>query len=283
MADLTKFRKELTYLINSNSMENGSDTPDFILAEYMTDCLIAYDKATLRRSDWYDAALSDNEIVKVPLDIPIKSSGINYVVGDVTNPIGDDKRIIVHVCNDIGAWGAGFVLALSKKWPGVEAAYRKSFKSDTPPVLGDVGFVKAEDEIYVINLIGQHRIKKSQDGKPPIRYDAIQSGLQKIANAIHDANDKGHQFSVHLPKIGAGLAGGDWKRIAKIIKEELVDKGIDVTVYELPNEIEYADPEPVEPLVINADGLPSQGLFTDIPEVNFGGLRLSPDDINNKL
>lgn len=46
-------RKEIEEAINRNSAENGSDTPDFILAEYLTDCLSAYDKATTAREKWY--------------------------------------------------------------------------------------------------------------------------------------------------------------------------------------------------------------------------------------
>lgn len=45
------FRKQLQNLINSLSKENGSDTPDFILAEYLDDCLKAFDKAVSRRED----------------------------------------------------------------------------------------------------------------------------------------------------------------------------------------------------------------------------------------
>lgn len=47
------FRKELEVVINRHSMENGSDTPDFILAEYLGDCLSAYDRAVTRRERWY--------------------------------------------------------------------------------------------------------------------------------------------------------------------------------------------------------------------------------------
>jgi hypothetical protein len=36
-----------------------------------------------------------------------------------------------------------------------------------------------------------------------------------------------------MPKIGSGLAGGDWNKIERIIIEELVDKGVKVFVYEL--------------------------------------------------
>lgn len=48
------FRVEIEHLVNRHSRENGSDTPDFILAEYITDCLDAYDKALQRREAWYD-------------------------------------------------------------------------------------------------------------------------------------------------------------------------------------------------------------------------------------
>lgn len=39
------FVKELETLINMHSMENGSNTPDFILANYLKDCLVAYNNA----------------------------------------------------------------------------------------------------------------------------------------------------------------------------------------------------------------------------------------------
>lgn len=47
------FRKDLEQLINFHSKENGSDTPDFILAEYLNDCLEAFDRAVSKRSGWY--------------------------------------------------------------------------------------------------------------------------------------------------------------------------------------------------------------------------------------
>ena len=47
------FKEELEVLLNTYSKENGSDTPDFILAEYLRNCLAAFDKAVLRRKNWY--------------------------------------------------------------------------------------------------------------------------------------------------------------------------------------------------------------------------------------
>ena len=46
---LELFRKELEVIINKYSMENGSNTPDFILADYLFSCLIAYNKAVVKR------------------------------------------------------------------------------------------------------------------------------------------------------------------------------------------------------------------------------------------
>src|SRR5574343_347139 len=64
---MSKFKKELEELINRNSIENGSNTPDFILADYLVDCLAAFDKATKQRTGWYnstDNPLSFNKVRK---------------------------------------------------------------------------------------------------------------------------------------------------------------------------------------------------------------------------
>ncbi len=47
------FAAELEMLINKHSKENESDTPDFILAEYILNCLKAFDHATNERTKWY--------------------------------------------------------------------------------------------------------------------------------------------------------------------------------------------------------------------------------------
>ena len=51
--------------------------------------------------------------------------------GDATNPTklyDNEISIIPHVCNNKNRWGAGFVLALNKKWPIVEEKYREIFE-----------------------------------------------------------------------------------------------------------------------------------------------------------
>ena len=46
-------RKDIENAINCNSAENGSDTPDFILANYLQNCLSAFDIAVKQRDNWY--------------------------------------------------------------------------------------------------------------------------------------------------------------------------------------------------------------------------------------
>ena len=48
-----ELQEKLAAILNAESRENESNTPDFILAEYMLSCLEAYEKATKRRDDWY--------------------------------------------------------------------------------------------------------------------------------------------------------------------------------------------------------------------------------------
>lgn len=63
MSDPTRtFSEELEKLLNMKSMEQGSDTPDFILAEYMLACLNAFNSATNCREAWYGRKTTEPHI-----------------------------------------------------------------------------------------------------------------------------------------------------------------------------------------------------------------------------
>jgi hypothetical protein len=49
----TQFEAELASLLNKYSLENGSNTPDFLLAEFLTQCLAAWDICNAKREAWY--------------------------------------------------------------------------------------------------------------------------------------------------------------------------------------------------------------------------------------
>ncbi len=154
---------------------------------------------------------------------------IQYAVGDATRPPGPGARLIVHGCNDQGWWGAGFTGAVSRRWPAPERAYRAWARSTNglPFALGQVAFVAVEPGLWVANLISQHGIRRAS-GAPPIRYTAVRAGLGRVARFAEE-----HAASVHMPRLGCGLAGGAWPVIAALIAEELLTQGIAVTVYDL--------------------------------------------------
>lgn len=49
----SSFERSLESIINQHSRENGSNTPDFILAQFLMGCVRAWDAAVMRRSQWY--------------------------------------------------------------------------------------------------------------------------------------------------------------------------------------------------------------------------------------
>jgi O-acetyl-ADP-ribose deacetylase (regulator of RNase III) len=153
-------------------------------------------------------------------------SQIEYVVGDATRPRGAGPKIIAHVCNDVGGWGRGFVVALSRRWPEPERAYREWHRAGGAR-LGATQLVAVEPDLWVANMVGQHGLRPS-GGRPPIRYAAVRACLAEVAGKAGELG-----ASVHMPRIGAGLAGGRWDEIEPIILEEVVARGVPVTVYDL--------------------------------------------------
>jgi O-acetyl-ADP-ribose deacetylase (regulator of RNase III) len=152
---------------------------------------------------------------------------IRYEKGDATSPRGPGPKVIVHICNDAGKWGKGFVLAVSKRWPQPEQVYRRAFR-ESPPRLGDVQLVPVTDDITVANVIGQHNVRSPRSKAPaPISYPAVREGLAKVAAFARE-----HGAAVSMPRIGCGLAGGTWEEMEPIIVQTLCEQGVPVTVYD---------------------------------------------------
>ena len=173
---------------------------------------------------------------------------ITYLEGDATEPKVKGNKIIAHVCNDIGGWGRGFVLSLSKKWPEPEKMYRRWYQEGESMLLvpghsnvtigqkcelGAVMFVPVayvglppfKEITYVANMVGQHGVL-IKEGVPPVRYEAIETCLKQVKSFIEHIGGG----SVHMPRIGCGLAGGKWTEIEPIIERALAD--VDTYVYD---------------------------------------------------
>lgn len=149
---------------------------------------------------------------------------IRYVIGSAVEPQvkQGDTAIIAHICNNRGVWGAGFVLAVSEKWPSAERHYREFFESGNM-ALGDTMLCNVQPGIFVANMIAQDGFP-SQKRRCAVDFDALELCLDSVV---------GHS-SVHMPRIGCGIAGATWDQIEPIIQRTLCANGVSVTVYDLP-------------------------------------------------
>lgn len=153
---------------------------------------------------------------------------IRYLKGDATSPQSPGPKVIAHICNDLGGWGKGFVLAISRRWPAPEADYRDwhRHRAGNDFGLGAIRLIQVRPDTWVANMVGQHGLRRGSAG-PPIRYDAVERCLIALATQA-----RSREASVHLPRIGTGLAGGSWPRIEPLIVAALSDQDIPVTVYD---------------------------------------------------
>lgn len=130
--------------------------------------------------------------------------------------------LIVHGCNCVCTMGAGIA-------KGIKAAFPEAFEADRATARGDrtklgtctsatIGI--GQNTLTVVNAYTQFDYRGSGIKAD---YGAIRSCFRWIRK-----NHSGRKIG--LPRIGAGLAGGDWSRIAAIIKEETA--GMDVTLVE---------------------------------------------------
>ena len=80
--------------------------------------------------------------------------------------------------------------------------------------------------LWVANMVGQRGTRHGSNG-PPVRYDALARCLDRLAG--HAA---GNGASVHMPRIGCGLAGGRWDRVEPLVVAALCARDVPVTVYD---------------------------------------------------
>lgn len=169
-------------------------------------------------------------------------NSINYIKGDATLPINGGIKIIVHICNNIGAWGSGFVVSLSNKWKLPEEQYKlwnteeyfipssnvQSYDGgiyNCSFFLGNVQFVKVEDDIWVANMIAQCNDIITEDNVL-VDYTALKECLYKVNIFSDNIKDS----TIHMPRIGCGIGRGKWEIVENIIHNSLINKKI--TVYD---------------------------------------------------
>jgi O-acetyl-ADP-ribose deacetylase (regulator of RNase III) len=178
-----------------------------------------------------------------PLDKVAAQAGatsLRFVRGDALKPRGSGSRMVVHIVNDkTPNWGGGgFAQALKKRWPAAQADFRQLIAQHRQALaLGNARICGLPDGVLVASVVAQKGYGESVG--PRIRYAALRKGLETVAET---AVQKG--ATVHMPRIGTGQGGGAWSVIEDIIQTVFGEKGISVTVYDLPG----APPPPRMPL-----------------------------------
>lgn len=145
---------------------------------------------------------------------------IKYVQGDLFTTKAD---IIAHGCNCRGGFGSGVAGQIASRYSKAKHYYLDKFDEDGW-YLGDIQPVLQSDGKYIVNCGTQFTYLPR--GIRHADYDGIRLSMERL---LKFAKDKG--LSVAIPKIGAGLAGGDWTVIEKILKE--IFTNYDITIYYL--------------------------------------------------
>ena len=130
--------------------------------------------------------------------------------------------VIVHGCNCQLVMGAGIAKAIKSTFPEAYDADRETNKADRNK-MGTISFATVERDHHEITIVNGYTQFHWRGSGIRADYDAIRSVMTAVKS----------QFSgkrIGYPKIGAGLAKGDWDLISQIIDEELI--GEDHTLVE---------------------------------------------------
>lgn len=147
---------------------------------------------------------------------------IEYVTGDL---LKSDCDVIAHGVNCSGGFASGVAGQIAKVFPLAKDRYQRKYHDDGW-FLGDVQFnTMPWSGVIIANCATQRDY--GRDGKVYVDYDAIANVMRKLLT-YSVTND----FSIAIPKIGAGLAGGDWEVIEQIINSVFDAREIYVYVKE---------------------------------------------------
>jgi len=139
---------------------------------------------------------------------------MDSVEGDLVDlTLQGEFDVIVHGCNCFCSMSAGIAKAIQEEFPEAYAADLVTIKGDHNK-LGDYSYATVERDSKEITIVNGYTQFHYQGDGPLVDYDAVRQLFQRIKSDFAGRR-------IGYPKIGAGLAGGDWPTIAAIIDEEL--------------------------------------------------------------
>jgi O-acetyl-ADP-ribose deacetylase (regulator of RNase III) len=144
--------------------------------------------------------------------------------------------IIVHGCNCFHKMRSGLAKQIADKYPQVAEADKKTNYGDRKKLWTTYSSALVEANGNVFTVVNAYTQYKWSSGSDVFEYDDFQLYLKKIAHFLTGFPTSLFTPKVRIgfPQIGAGLAGGDWSRISKMIEKFSEDVACyaDVTVVE---------------------------------------------------
>jgi O-acetyl-ADP-ribose deacetylase (regulator of RNase III) len=128
--------------------------------------------------------------------------------------------VIMHGCNCFCTMGAGIAKEIKLKFP---EAYQTDLETEkgSKEKLGTCSYIEINN-LTIVNAYTQFHWR----GRGiKVDYEAIKLCFQFIKKQFHGQR-------IGIPKIGTGLAGGDWNIISKIIKETTENEDITLVEYQ---------------------------------------------------
>lgn len=150
-----------------------------------------------------------------------------------------DTVMIPHVVNDIGAWGAGFVIPLAQYCPEARDRYIRRGVDAPQLCLGESIIVEHTSGILIANMCAQHGVGFDAAGRPTIRYAALAKAMATTLSELwahHYSNARVFRPpAIVCPRFGCGLAGGDVATIFSLIREIWLegDSAVDVHMHQV--------------------------------------------------
>lgn len=132
-------------------------------------------------------------------------------------------KIIVHGCNMQYTFGSGVARLVRDNYSEAYEEYLKQPELQ----LGSISYAESRGKI-IVNAITQQFY--GRDGRRYVDYNAIRSCMQKVKELAFTTFSTSN---VSIPKIGAGLGGGDWEVISSILNEDEIINKLNITVWEL--------------------------------------------------
>jgi len=144
-----------------------------------------------------------------------------YIKGDICDT---ELKYIAHGVNCQNVMGSGVAKALYTRFPEVKEVYHRYCKFSASPeyLLGELVPTDLKGDKVIFNLFTQ--LNYGYDGKKYVNYYSVAKCLALIAK--WGITDK-----IAIPKIGCGLAGGNWEFMEQLINDTVGDD-LEIWVYE---------------------------------------------------